>query len=116
LQYRSCRFASRPSARRRKALLGGTAHWGPDTGARLGVVGIGQLAYIKLVHAIATLRAGYRRSERQAHVMRALPHSDDLTRADAALYEAKARGRNRVEVAAADSGKRTSTPKDLVSA
>lgn len=61
------------------ALRGGTAHWGPDTGALLGVIGIGQLAYIKLLHAIATLRAGYRRSERQAHAMRALAHSDELT-------------------------------------
>jgi diguanylate cyclase (GGDEF)-like protein len=61
------------------ALLRGTTHWGPDIGALLAVLGVGQIAYILLLKAIATMRAGYHRSEQNARAMHTLATTDALT-------------------------------------
>ncbi|NRF65858.1 GGDEF domain-containing protein [Aquincola sp. S2] len=57
----------------------GAAHWGPDFGSLAAVLAVAQVAYIVLLAAIATIRAGYHRAEERARLMQTLATTDPLT-------------------------------------
>jgi diguanylate cyclase (GGDEF)-like protein len=57
----------------------GAGHWGPEFAPLAAVLAVAQVAYIVLLAAIATLRAGYHRAEAHAQLMQSLATTDPLT-------------------------------------
>ena len=57
----------------------GAGHWGPEFAPLAAVLAVAQVAYIVLLAAIATIRAGYHRAEAHAQLMQALATTDPLT-------------------------------------
>ena len=58
---------------------GGAAGWGDDFGVLAAVLGAAQIAYIVLLAAVATLRAGYYRTEERMRIIETLATTDPLT-------------------------------------
>ena len=57
----------------------GAGHWGSEFAPLAAVLAVAQVAYIVLLAAIATLRAGYHRAEAHAQLMQSLATTDPLT-------------------------------------
>ena len=57
----------------------GASYWGEEFAPLAAVLAVAQVAYIVLLAAIATLRAGYHRAEAHAQLMQSLATTDPLT-------------------------------------
>jgi diguanylate cyclase (GGDEF)-like protein len=57
----------------------GAGYWGEEFAPLAAVLAVAQVAYIVLLAAIATLRAGYHRAEAHAQLMQSLATTDPLT-------------------------------------